>query len=172
MYHPTTKAVWVTKRIMKLALSWAMRHPNGIIWVEHQCVGRALQELGVPFYGQQGLNSLGVPVEKAQGSIAASIGANSEGRNLQRYHDNLILSPPTNGDIWEQLIGRTHRNGQSADTVNVEIFLGCREAYDGFGQALSDATYQSQLLGTPQKLLLADIGFEAYSEPKLRQKTE
>jgi hypothetical protein len=156
-YVPTVVATWLTDAYIQDALRWADQN-DGIIWVEHRAVGRALEDLGVPYYSNMGLDRHGRSIDDASGSIAASIAANSEGRNLQRFSKNLILSCPTTGDRWEQLLGRTHREGQKADEVSVEVHLGCEQSELGFQQALSDARYQKGVLGAAQKLLLADIG--------------
>jgi hypothetical protein len=156
-YTPTTVATWLTNYYVVKACKWGMQN-DGIIWVEHREVGRALQECGIPYYANMGKTCHGGDIDDAMGGIAASIAANSEGRNLQRFSKNLILSCPTTGDRWEQLLGRTHREGQKADEVSVEVHLGCEQSELGFQQALSDARYQKGVLGSEQKLLLADIG--------------
>ena len=154
LFTPRTVAEWITQDVIAKAAQWAQE--PGIIWVDSQAAGEALQALGVPYYGRMGRGPDGV-IEDARGGIAASIAANSEGRNLQHYHRNLILSPPTTGTVWEQLLGRTHREGQAADTVTVEVFLGCAQSRKGFEQALADAAYQKGITGSEQKLLLADV---------------
>ena len=157
-FTPNTVAEWISKDVIAAASARAM-HKDAILWVEHRAVGHALYEMGMSYYGQMGVDKRGRAIEDARGGIAASIAANSEGRNLQRYCQNLILSPPTTGARWEQLLGRTHRDGQRADTVTAEVFFGCDQDRRAFWGAVSDAKYQKGLLGAPQKLLLADISF-------------
>ena len=55
------------------------------------------------------------------------------------------------------VIGRTHRSGQEADEVTVDILLGCREHYDAFQRALDGARAAADTLGHAQKILLADL---------------
>jgi len=155
-YAPTTVAEWITDYFVVKAKEWGDTH-DGIIWVEHREIGKALQRLGIPYYAKMGKDCRGRDIDDATGTLAASVAANSEGRNLQRYSENLILACPTTGDRWEQLLGRTHREGQIADEVSVEVHLGCRQSELGFEQAVSDARYQRGVLGAAQKLLLADI---------------
>lgn len=155
IYTPNVVVEWITYDVIKAANRWADDN-EGIIWVEHQAVGHAF---GIRYYGEMGRNSCGQLIDDAEGSIIASRAANSEGRNLQRYHRNLVLSPPTTGDQWEQMLGRTHREGQQADTVTAEVYFGCDQSRDGFWQAVSDAHYQQGVTQSPQKLLLADIAF-------------
>jgi len=154
-YEPNVEPVWLDDTALKWAVVWA-REEGGIVWVEHRAVGEKLEELGLPYYGNLGLRD-GEPIESAQGGIAASIAANKEGRNLQHYHKNLVLTPPTTGSTWEQMLGRTHRDGQKADEVTVEVFTGCMESLRAFWQAVSDARYQQGVVGGEQKLLAATI---------------
>ena len=70
----------------------------------------------------------------------------------------------------EQLIGRTHRDGQYSDEVTVELLMLCRENVEAFAQSVKDAHYVDETWGTPQKLLLADI--DVLSVEKLRGSKE
>jgi hypothetical protein len=90
-------------------------------------------------------------------AICVSIDAHSTGKNLERYSRNLITSPPTNGETWQQLLGRTHREGQLADTVTVEVMLHCEELEACFEKARADARYLEDTFGNRQKLNFADI---------------
>lgn len=157
-YTPVVVPVWITREVVERAAQWA-RDRAGIVWTDLVAVGVALRGQGVPYYGEMGLDGSGKPIENATGGIAASVAANKEGRNLQHYSRNLILTPPTTGSDWEQLLGRTHRDGQMADEVSAEVFLGCAENAKAFTQAKADATYQQQLTGNPQKLLEATVTF-------------
>ncbi len=155
-YTPTTVVEWASEYYVEKALLWAYENA-GIIWVENRAIGHELESRGLPYYASMGQNAKGQDIDDATGTIVASIAACSEGRNLQRYSKNLLLGCPTTGDRWEQLLGRTHREGQEADEVHVEVHLGCRQSTAGFAQAVSDAGYQKGVLGAPQKLLLADV---------------
>ncbi len=148
-YTPQTVPEWITTDVLD-AVDF-----DGIVWVEHRIVGEYLDRR-FPYYGELGRGRLG-DIDDAKGPICASIAACSEGRNLQRYHRNLLLSVPTTGDRWEQLLGRTHREGQTADTVEVEVYFGCLESRRGFDQAVSDASYQSAITGETRKLCVADM---------------
>lgn len=154
-YEYMTEPVWLDMSVLQAAVDWA-HTIEGIVWVEHRAVGLALENLGLPYYGSYGLRN-GEAIEDSQGGVAASIAANKEGRNLQRHHRNLVLTPPTTGAAWEQLLGRTHRDGQQADEVTVEVYTGCMESHRALWQAVSDAEYQQAVTGIPQKLLVADI---------------
>ena len=162
-FVPVTEPIWLTESVVDAAIRWAER-TGGLVWVEHKAVGELFQRKGLTYFGQGGTSTSGMWIDDHKGPAALSIAANSEGRNLQRWSSNLVLSPPTTGDRWEQLLGRTHREGQTADEVACEVYLGVAESQAGFEQALSDAAYQQRVMGFPQKLLLADMILEKGQE--------
>jgi hypothetical protein len=90
-----------------------------IIWTRYRAVGVALERLGLPYYGLNGLDSQGRYVEQADGDapIVASIRSCGTGCNLQAFNRNLVLTQPGQAGAVEQLISRTHREGQQADTI-------------------------------------------------------
>lgn len=155
-FTPNQEPVWCDDTALHHARDW-LKKEEGIVWVEHTAFGRRLSEVsGRPYYGQGGLCA-GKSIETETGPCIASIAANGEGRNLQRYSTNLVVSCPPSGATWEQLIGRTHRPGQESDEVNIEVLFACTEQMRGFERALSDARYIEQTTGIPQKLNVADI---------------
>jgi hypothetical protein len=159
-FEPRTRPEWLDSGLVRHACKWFKRDDGqGIIWVEHVAFGKALEALTGPgtYYGAQGLNSRGEPIEAATGPVIASVAANSEGRNLQHHSRNLVISCAPNGALWEQLLGRTHRDGQEADEVTVDAYCGCLEMWTGFEQARADARYIEDSTGQPQKLNVADI---------------
>lgn len=156
-FTPNQEAVWVDSTAVEYAMRWLDR-TTGLCWVEHRAVGEALEKLtGLPYYGQGGRSKKGGNIEEEKGPCIVSIQANAEGRNLQRYNKNLILSCPPSGATLEQLLGRTHRQGQEEDTVEVVLPLSCREQLQGVEKALREAEYIEKTTGVPQKLLLADL---------------
>ncbi len=68
-----------------------------------------------------------------------------------------MITPPGSGKTWEQLIGRTHRHGQTADEVEIEIMIGHPSIARTFDQARKDATYIGSITGAPQKLEISDM---------------
>ena len=158
-YKPTVVPVWEDDRMLQAIAAWARAH-QGIVWVSEVALGQKLeQDWGLSYYHELGLNSRGQPIEKAipeMGSIVASVSSNSEGRNLQAWNQNLVISPPPTGNVWEQLMGRTHRPGQEADEVWVEVFFGCRVEWECWLQAMRDAEYASKI-EAPKRLTYATI---------------
>lgn len=157
-FDPETEAVWISDEALVAANKW-LKTEGGIAWVEHIEFGKALSLLsGLPYYGRGGKSATGVPIEDHPSGqpMICSILSNSEGRNLQAWSKNLIMSCPPNGKQWEQMLGRTHRDGQLADEVTADLYVGSWEHVQSFWRAHGDARYAEDLLG-PQKLLRADI---------------
>jgi SNF2 domain-containing protein len=156
-FVPNPVPVWLSDEIFDWCRGWQEKE-RGIVWIEH----RAWGERWEPYYGAQGRDRAGRAIEDADPSrgMGASIASNSEGRNLQAWNRNLVVSPPAGGSGWEQLLGRTHRDGQEADEVSCEFLVTCPEHLDDFNQARRDATYVQDSTGQAQKLLYADVTCE------------
>jgi hypothetical protein len=151
--------VWHDDAALEACARW-MRDNVGIVWTEHVFFAERLAQLtGLPYYGAGGLTSTGQSITAVDGkkSIIASVQANATGRNLQAFAANLVTSWSPSAKDAEQLIGRTHRDGQEADTVTVDVLFGCREHYDAITRAIDGARAAADVLGHDQKLLLADI---------------
>jgi hypothetical protein len=156
---PTTKAVWLDPFIVHFSQKWAQERislgQRGIIWYDYETLGHALEViLGVPRYGASDL-----PPQLTSGQpnpvIICSRQAMGTGKNLQPWNYNLVLSPSSNGTIWEQLIGRTHRPGQLEDEVFVDVCLHTMENLQSWEHALKTAVYQQDTTGLPQKIIYA-----------------
>lgn len=155
-YVPNVVPVWVDDRMVRFVDGWRKEHV-GIIWVSEVALGEKLQEdLGLPYFHELGLCGKKTieDADPKDGCIVASVGSNAEGRNLQRWNDNLIISPPPTGS--EQLCGRTHRPGQDADEVWVEVAIGCDVERECWAQAMRDVRYAEAVEG-PKKLARATI---------------
>jgi hypothetical protein len=157
-FEPNSVPVGIDDTTLNYAAKWLEEHPDtGLVWVSHKYSGRRLSELsGVPYFGASAMDARsGKLVEEHNASAIVSIASCREGRNLQRWNANLVLVPPTVGSWWEQLLGRTHRDGQEADEVTCEIPLMLREQYEALAQAIQDAEYTQLTTGMPQKLVYA-----------------
>jgi hypothetical protein len=158
-FRPNVVHDWHSNQALDQIVKWAREAP-GIVWVDHVAVGRALEARGLPYFASGGMDATGRAIEAAtpaQGSVVASIGSNATGRNLQAWSRNLVVGVPPNGLQWEQMLGRTHRDGQRADVVTVDVLFACGEDVRGFWRAVNDCEFQSALTGQPHKLLSADL---------------
>lgn len=155
-YRPVTVPVWVDDYLVNLVRHWLdYRAPVGICWVEYHALGeRIARAAGVPFFGAG--NSRILDYDEP---CVASIAAHGTGKNLQQWSRNLVVIPPTSGQTWEQLLGRTHRQGQRADTVTCETYLHHSSYMMSMEQAFADARFLQETLGNRQRLLYCDSDF-------------
>jgi len=161
-FTPNTTAVWLSDHVIEHAGEWAQRE-RGIVWIEHHAFGVRFEQItGIPVYGEGGMNARGARIEHhPPGSpLGALISSNCTGRNLQAWNKNLIVSPPPSGNTVEQLLGRTHRPGQEADTVYATWTFGGVEHLDAFDRCVGDAEYVVNSTGAAQKILYADRTFD------------
>lgn len=165
-FKPNPVPVWHDDSALKVALEW-MKKP-GIVWVAHRAFGERLAQIsGAPYYAEDGLDANGVFIDNGdpKRAVIASINANREGRNLQRnWSRNLITAPMDRALIWQQLIARTHRPGQLADQVEVDVFVGCIEHVNAWRNALVNAAVIRDTIGSESKLLTADIDWPSDGE--------
>lgn len=152
---PETEAVWVDDFLVRDAVAWAKERP-GIIWYEHAEFGEKVARDGqITFYGPGDEAAEGILQEKGDRSVVASIRAHGTGRHLQMFARNLVANPPSDGGQWEQLLGRTHRDGQRADEVTVEVYRHTEEMRDALDKARMLAGYIQGTMGNQQRLLRA-----------------
>lgn len=154
-FKPNTVPVWVSDVVIDAAISW-MQEKRGIVWTEHVAFGERLsQKSGVAYYGREGRDALGRSIEDAKAGypLIASVSSNATGRNLQSWNTNLIISFPPNGLQTEQLMGRTHREGQREKVVYFDVLVSCFEHLKAYHQNLRDAKYTEDTMGQAQKIL-------------------
>jgi len=169
-FRPNTIAVWLDDFMIDHCAAWAEKNA-GIIWVSHVPFGERLaRDAHLPYYGRRGRTADGRYIEDhpADRPMIASFDSNHRGKNLQAWCRNLVTAFPANGLQAEQLIGRTHRDGQEADEVRFDVLTSCCEHVGSVWQAVSDCRYVEQTSGSPQKILLA--GLNVMSADELAQK--
>lgn len=163
-FVPNPVPVWVHDSMVRHCTEWLRENPkDGLVWAERRAFGERLSELsGRPYFRQKGLDAQGRLIDSFDGgSAVVSVKSCGKGHNLQQYRTNLIPSPPSVGKIVEQLLGRTHREGQGADVVLGEFLLTCRESYQSMAQAIRDAKCIEERDGQLQKLCYAQRDFRA-----------
>jgi hypothetical protein len=156
--HPPVEAVWISDFLIADILRW-LSEGEGIAWIEHTAVATRLAQLGARVYGSGPQDARAIL--EARGPIVASIAAHGTGKNLQRFSRNLVVSCPSSGATWQQLLGRTHRLGQEADEITADVYQHTDELTAAWGKALETAIYLEHTTGDKQKLLFASrVGFD------------
>lgn len=155
VYHET-QTVWMDDWLIRDAAAWTKEH-IGIVWVEHPEAGVRLAELaGLPYYGEGEEAHHAILTETGNRSIVCSIDAHHKGINLQCFNKMLIMQMPSSNTLVEQSVGRSHREGQTADTVQVWYYLHTIELEHSLDKAKERAVYVRDILGTDQKLAYCD----------------
>ena len=157
--NPKTRTVWCSDSVLLDAVSLA-KGRDTILWFEQRAVGDRLKQLtDWPVFqgGTEANNLLSAHVRRVGGPCVASIRAHGIGVNLQAFNDGILLTPPSSGSTWEQLLGRTHRSGQVADEVTMTVYQHTREFQGAFERAVQNAMYIEESTGQEQKLNYASI---------------
>jgi hypothetical protein len=146
--QPPTVPVWVDYFVFIAISKWlsAQTRPT-IVWYQHQVVGEMLAQMGLEVYGG------GTSQPAFEGKhIAASISVHGTGKNLQAWDQMLVIEPPSSGKTWEQLIGRTHRQGQNAPRVDVFVLCHTEVLNKAVDKAIEEAEFTCDLTGCVQRL--------------------
>ena len=160
LVKPQSEAVWIDDYLAADAADWGKKN-RGIVWYQHTAFGLKVAELsGLPLHrGGPGAGEL-IAAERGDRSIVASINAHGEGRDgLQfLFRQQLVANPPesraTGGAAkWEQLLGRLHREGQTADEIDTYMYRHTSEMREAWDRARELAGYVVGTIGTYQKLL-------------------
>ncbi len=151
--EPPVEAVWLDDFILDDVEAWAK--DGGIVWYEHATIGERLEKRGFRVFGAGPEAAKALSKITAGGAIVCSIKAHKEGRNLQMFSRNLVTTPPAKSKEWEQIIGRSHRPGQRADEVQVDVYVHTKEYQAAVEHALKNAVYVEETQGQKQRLLYA-----------------
>lgn len=166
-FRANVKSIWQDDSALKICEAWAKKTSGGIIWVEHTHFARELsRRTGLDYFGRHGKTQDGRVIDMdgapwAGKTCIASIASNATGRNLQAWGHNLITGCPPSAALLEQLIGRTHRDGQDRDEIHVDVLMGCSEHWRAIVTARDKARELRDLTGEEQKILLADLDWPA-----------
>jgi hypothetical protein len=153
VYHEQ-EAIWLSDFLLEDIASWAKEKP-GIVWVEHSATGHRLEKLtGFRYYGGGDAASSDIIKEDGKRSIIASANAHVTGKNLQgSFWRNLIVTISSDAAQLEQLLGRTHREGQPEDEVECHYYQHTSELSDSLDRAREKAQFLNDTMGSPQKLV-------------------
>lgn len=158
--EPETKPVWLSDFAMEWASGWMLQaehqgHP-GLVWCEHDAVLTWFAKRGVPVYGggtSEELIRFSKSTHAGKGSIVLSRPSHYQGKNMQAWHNNLVLTPPPNGKIWQQMLGRTHRAKQLAPEVRCDFMAHTDISFRSVAEAVKRARYSFETFKAPQKIL-------------------
>lgn len=154
---PETEPVWLDETFVEDCLAWLQEGP-GLLWYEFDGLAQRLLQRARAS-GRRALHcgpgkEGNARVLELNGSehVIASIRAHGTGKNLPWFHRNLVANPPSSGSDWEQLLGRTHRAGQKADEVTVEVYRHTEAVRKAVEKARDLSQYIEETFGATQKL--------------------
>ena len=110
------ETVWLTKQIIDQAVEHLQARDRGLLWFASTAIGEELAARGIPTFGA----GTDQPPDDLD-HVALSMHAHGTGKNLQAWNENILLEPPLGPQLAEQIIARTHRPGQRADAVYVDM---------------------------------------------------
>lgn len=152
---PEKEAVWVDATPVVGAMTWAMemeaKGEKAIVWFQHRAVGEMLQNLGVSVRWE------GMPDVRKEPVVALSIPVYHRIWNLQAWGHSLVMHPLSSGDRYEQLVGRTHRQGQMRDVVHLYVTTSSLTHRIAWRKALVNSETIQNLTRNPQKIKNAKI---------------
>jgi hypothetical protein len=169
-FKPNSVPVWIDEGQLKAQVEKLLKdvdrrakasEERTIVWTSHRATGQKMHEMGIPYYGARGEHTTTrEPIETAdERVIAACVQSNGTGRNLQAYANNLLLQPIGRADLLEQLIGRTHRMGQTADEVTFTC-ITCPYTAHTWARAKAQAAYQTSLMDMEHKMTMGREGLD------------
>lgn len=159
-----SRAVRICPYKVHAAVRWAaaLESGGGIVWAYHEDVCRwAFEELRAAgadpllcLAGDAGNRAILDPANAGR-LIVASIAAHGTAKNLQAWSRNFLIQTPRPPAMAEQLLGRTHRNGQAADEVRVDMVHTLEFDHLNFAACITDAVYIHTTTDNRQKLVYA-----------------
>jgi hypothetical protein len=156
--QPPVEAVWLDSFVVDDALAWARactKDAPGIVWYKHRAMGKAFAAAGLPTFAS---GKAGDEIMRFKGTACAASIAHRDGKNLQfHFSRGLVTSPMANGTDWQQLLGRKHRPGQKADTVEFEVYAHDESQKSAIAGAIKDARFIEPTQRERQKILQATL---------------
>lgn len=165
-FKPNSVPVWTGTTALMYAANWLKG--GGIAWTEHVAFGKKLAAMtGLPYFGEDGRSQDGrYSIVTFDGpACIASWDANGTGHNLQRYDRGLITSMWPTATIWDQTMGRQHRQGQKSAEVHFDVVISCRQDLYGFERASNeDGAFHKDLLAIPSRLVDRELRSERITQ--------
>lgn len=148
---PVQSVRWMTDEALRLLVNTANHKQPSIVWYEESAVADKLAELGVRVV------RAGEEVPAKAETLALSVKSHGAGLNLQAWSRQVFACVPANGTMWEQVLGRTHRQGQTEDEVWAWIPQWSQPLRSALAQARRDAAWIETSTSNRQKLMLATV---------------
>ena len=165
---PPTEEVWISPAMVYHAAHFVSKinktvQKKTIVWTSSPILGKALaQTMKCPYFGAGEKASRAI--EKHNGLCVASVQSHGIGKNLQRFHTNVLVGSLHGSSNWQQWLGRTHRQGQNEDTVRFYLYLHAKEVNNALHTAITEAQYVEDTTGEPQKLQQATMNVKTPDE--------
>ena len=156
--HPPSVPVWVSTFYVDWAIEWVKAnsgkgHGPILVWYESTALRDALIERGLETL----LAGQGTDWNRPR-NLGVSLLSHVTGIDMPAWHRNLMLEIPPSGQRWEQCLGRTHREGQRADLVEVYVPLHSETYIKAWKSALRSADTIQAAMRNEQKLCYATLG--------------
>lgn len=155
--QPPTEIVWIDQEPLRKALRSAPK--RSLVWysdkAQESIARQVAAETGADFYAPGSVIDLEA-LANSDRPFFVSANSHQKGWNLQARSRMIVLSPTSGAAKWEQLLGRVHRQGQAADTVEVDVFIQgvLKKSLD---KARIGARFLHESGGGAQKLDLATL---------------
>lgn len=174
-FRPNVRPEWLSDRRVDAAAAWLDKH-KALCWTQYRAFGQRLSERhGIPFFSDDACDAEGNSILEFPGGRPAVLSLASCSEDLDylqhHWHQNLIVCPPSTGQVWEQFLARTHRFGQRSDEVTCEVWIGCLENEEALDKARAKerAVAQSSL-DEARKLLIAEWNYEYTDLPRTKSR--
>lgn len=136
------------------ALIWIYNIEMGR-WLHEECLAAGLEDVIYCPAGPRGNREITDQEYNQDKIVIASIPAHNTGKKLHWFQHQLFLQWPRDPKTAEQVVGRTHRVGQEADELTVDICLGGEFEQQNFFACMLDSLYIQQTTGNRRKIIYA-----------------
>lgn len=147
---PPTATEWIDYFVVQDVMKRldATEEPT-LVWYGHTAVADALSVSGLEVCRPKE-----DPDATRPRHLGVSIGSHNTGLNLQSWRRNIVVCPPSSAVAWEQMIGRTHRQGQT-EAVEFQAYAYTEFMKNAVVKARRRANSIWQMKGLKQKLCSA-----------------
>jgi hypothetical protein len=154
---PETEPVWLDSFFVDDAVNWLEEGP-GVFWYEFAGLAQRISQvararkLPLVFAGPGAEGDRAIQLLGGQERVLASIRAHGTGKNIQCHSRACVGNPPSSGSDWEQLLGRHHRAGQTADEVSFQTYRHTEVVQRAVERARDLSEYIQDSFGAKQRL--------------------